>query len=78
MQTTLDPEAGIKDVKKYARQENGMKFSSREIGDYLFEMDANAEFIDIELDAIVIQALFENQGAIQSQEVSWHPTWQPK
>ncbi len=70
MQTTLDPEAGIKDVKKYARQENGMKFSSREIGDYLFEMDANAEFIDIELDAIVIQALFENQGAIQSQEVS--------
>lgn len=70
MQTTLDPEAGIKDVKKYARQEHGMKFSSREIGDYLFEMDANAEFIDIELDAIVIQALFENQGAIQSQEVS--------
>ena len=70
MQTTLDPEADIKDVKKYARQEHGMKFSSREIGDYLFEMDANAEFIDIELDAIVIQALFENQGAIQSQEVS--------
>lgn len=66
VQATLDPVAGIKDVKKYARQEHGTKFSSREIGDYLFEMDANAEFIDIELNAVVIQTLFENQGAIQS------------
>jgi hypothetical protein len=41
VQATLDPVAGIKDVKKYARQEHGTKFSSREIGDYLFEMDAN-------------------------------------
>ena len=39
-----------------------MKFSSREIGDYLFEMESNAEFIDVELDAVAIQTLFENQG----------------
>ena len=46
VQATLDPEAGINEIKKYARQEHGMKFSSREIGDYLFEMESNAEFID--------------------------------
>ena len=45
VKATLDPDEGIKEIKKYARQEHGMKFSSREIGDYLFEMDANAEFI---------------------------------
>ena len=65
VQTMLDPEAGIKEIKKYVRQEHGMKLSTREIGDYLFEMDANAEFIDIELDAVAIQTLFENQGANQ-------------
>ena len=65
VQTTLDPEAGIKEIKKYARQEHGMKLSTREIGDYLFEMDANEEFIDIELDAIAIATLFENRGANQ-------------
>ena len=63
VQATLDPEAGIKEIKKYARQEHGMKFSSREIGDYLFEMEANAEFIDVELDAVAIQTLFEETGA---------------
>ena len=62
VQTMLDPEAGIKEIKKYARQEHGMKFSSREIGDYLFEMEANAEFIDVELDAVAIQTLFEEMG----------------
>ena len=70
VQTMLDPEAGIKEIKKYVRQEHGMKLSTREIGDYLFEMDANAEFIDIELDAVAIQTLFENQGASQSQQDS--------
>ena len=65
VQATLDPEAGIKEIKKYARQEHGMKLSTREIGDYLFEMEANAEFIDIELDAVAIQTLFEEMGANQ-------------
>ena len=62
VQATLDPEAGIKEIKKYARQEHGMKLSTREIGDYLFEMEANAEFIDVELDAVAIQTLFEETG----------------
>ena len=65
VQTKLDPEAGIKEIKKYARQGRGMKLSTREIGDYLFEMEANAEFIDVELDAVAIQTLFENMGANQ-------------
>ena len=65
LETTLDPEAGIKEIKKYARQEHGMKLSTREIGDYLFEMDSNFEFIDIELDAVAIQTLFESMGANQ-------------
>ena len=63
VQATLDPEAGIKEIKKYARQERGMKYSAREIGDYLFEMESNAEFIDVELDAVAIQTLFEETGA---------------
>ena len=63
VQATLDPEAGIKEIKKYARQEHGMKLSTREIGDYLFEMEANAEFIDVELDAVAIQTLFEEVGS---------------
>ena len=65
VQATLDPDAGIKEIKKYARQEHGMKLSTREIGDYLFEMEANAEFIDVELDAVAIQALFEEMGSNQ-------------
>ena len=68
VQTTLDPEAGIKEIKKYARQEHGMKLSTREIGDYLFEMEANAEFIDVELDAVAIQTLFEEMGANQGHK----------
>ena len=63
VQATLDPEAGIKEIKKYARQEHEMKYSAREIGDYLFEMESNAEFIDVELDAVAIQTLFEETGA---------------
>ena len=63
VQTTLDPEAGIKEIKKYARKEHGMKLSTREIGDYLFEMESNAEFIDVELDAVAIQTLFEEVGS---------------
>lgn len=55
----------LSSIEKYARQEHGTKYSAREVGDYLFEMDANAEFIDIELDAVAIQTLFENQGANQ-------------
>jgi len=70
VQTTLDPETGIKEIKKYARQEHGVKYSSREIGDYLSEMNSNGEFLDIELDAIAIQTLFENMGANQSQQDS--------
>ena len=66
VQATLDPEAGIKEIKKYARQQHGVKYSTREIGDYLFEMDANAEFIDVELDAVAIQTLFEETGANQT------------
>ena len=66
VQTTLDPEAGIKEIKKYARQQHGVKYSTREIGDYLFEMDDNAEFIDVELDAVAIQTLFEETGANQT------------
>jgi len=66
VKTTLDPEEGIKEIKKYVRKEYGVKYSTREIGDYLFEMDANAEFIDVELDAVAIQALFENMGANQA------------
>ena len=65
VQTTLDPEAGIKEIKKYARQQHGVKYSTREVGDYLFEMEANAEFIDVELDAVAIQTLFEEMGANQ-------------
>ena len=63
VQATLDPEAGIKEIKKYARKEHGMKFSTREIGDYLFEMESNAEFIDVELDAVAIQTLLEEGGS---------------
>ena len=70
VQATLDPEGGINEIKKYARQEHGMKFSSREIGDYLFEMESNAEFIDGELDAIAIQKLFENQGSNKGGDAS--------
>ena len=66
VQATLDPEVGIKEIKKYARQQHGVKYSTREIGDYLFEMDANAEFIDIELDAVAIQTLFGETGANQT------------
>ena len=62
----LDPEAGIKEIKKYVRKEHGVKYSTREIGDYLSEMDSNGEFLDIELDAIAIQTLFANQGANQA------------
>ena len=36
----LDPEAGIKEIKKYVRKEHGVKYSTREIGDYLSEMDS--------------------------------------
>ena len=68
VQATLDPEAGIKEIKKYARQEHGMKLSTREIGDYLFEMEANAEFIDVELDAVAIQTLFEEVGSNRSRD----------
>ena len=63
METMLDPAAGIKEIKKYARKEHGMKFSTREIGDYLFEMESNAEFIDVELDAVAIQTLLEEGGS---------------
>ena len=70
VQATLDPEAGIKEIKKYARQQHGVKYSTREIGDYLFEMEANAEFIDVELDAVAIQTLFEEMGANQKGEAS--------
>ena len=66
----LDPEAGIKEIKKYARKEHGVKYSTREIGDYLFKMEANAEFIDIELDAVAIQTLFEETGANQTSKKS--------
>ena len=66
VQATLDPKAGIKEIKKYARQQHGVKYSTREIGDYLFEMDANAEFIDVELDAVAIQTLFGETGANQT------------
>ena len=66
VQTTLDPQAGIKEIKKFVRKEHGVKYSIREIGDYLSEMDSNGEFLDIELDAIAIQALFMNQGANQA------------
>ena len=65
LETMLDPEAGIKEIKKYVRKEHGVKYSAREIGDYLSEMDSNGEFLDIELDAIAIQTLFANQGANQ-------------
>ena len=65
LMTTLDPKAGIKEIKKYVRKEHGVKYSAREIGDYLSEMDSNGEFLDIELDAIAIQTLFANQGANQ-------------
>ena len=65
VKTTLDPEVGIKEIKKYVRKQHEMKLSGREIGDYLFEMEANAEFIDVELDAVAIQTLFENMGAEQ-------------
>ena len=70
VQATLDPEAGIKEIKKYARQQHGVKYSTREIGDYLFEMDANAEFIDVELDAVAIQTLFEEGGPHKSSATS--------
>ena len=63
VQTTLDPEAGIKEIKKYARQQHGVKYSTREIGDYLFEMESNAEFIDVELDAVAIQTLLDEGGS---------------
>ena len=66
LETMLDPEAGIKEIKKYVRKEHGVKFSTREIGDYLSEMDSNGEFLDIELDAVAIQTLFANQGANQT------------
>ena len=65
LETTLDPKAGIKEIKKYVRKEHGVNYSAREIGDYLSEMDSNGEFLDIELDAIAIQTLFANQGANQ-------------
>ena len=65
LETMLDPKAGIKEIKKYVRKEHGVKYSAREIGDYLSEMDSNGEFLDIELDAIAIQTLFANQGANQ-------------
>ena len=70
VQATLDPEAGIKEIKKYVRKEHGVKYSTTEIGDYLSEMDSNGEFLDIELDAIAIQTLFMNQGANQSMDDS--------
>ena len=63
VQATLDPQAGIKEIKKYVRKEHGVKFSTREIGDYLFEMESNAEFIDVELDAVAIQTLLEEGGS---------------
>ena len=63
VQATLDPEAGIKEIKKYARQQHGVKYSTREIGDYLFEMESNAEFIDVELDAVAIQTLLDEGGS---------------
>ena len=66
VETMLDPEAGIKEIKKYARKEHGVKYTAREIGDYLSEMDGNGEFLDIELDAVAIQTLFANQGASQA------------
>ena len=65
VETMLDPEAGIKEIKKYARKEHAVKFSTREIGDCLSEMDSNGEFLDIELDAVAIQTLFEEAGANQ-------------
>ena len=68
VETMLDPEAGIKEIKKYARKEHGMKYATREIGDCLSEMDSNGEFLDIELDAIAIQTLFANQGANQNSQ----------
>ena len=64
--TTLDQKAGIKEIKKYARKEHGVKYTAREIGDYLSEMDGNGEFLDIELDAVAIQTLFANQGSSQA------------
>ena len=70
VQATLDPEAGIKEIKKYARQEHGVKYSTKEIGDYLFEMDANAEFIDVELDAVAIQTLLEEGGSHRGSDSS--------
>ena len=68
VETMLDPEAGIKEIKKYARQEHGVKYSTRAIGDYLFEMESNSEFIDVELDAVAIQTLFEEMGSNQRQQ----------
>ena len=65
LETMIDLEAGIKEIRKYVRKEHGVKYSTREIGNYLSEMDSNGEFLDIELDAIAIQTLFANQGANQ-------------
>ena len=65
LETMLDPEAGIKQIKKYVSKEHGVKYSKTDIGDYLTEMDDNGEFFDIELDAIAIQTLFMNVGASQ-------------
>ena len=50
LETTLDPEAGIKKI-----MEHRVKYSTREVGDYLAEMDDNGEFCDIELDAIAFR-----------------------
>ena len=32
LETTLDPEAGIKEIKKYVRKEHGVKYSARRLG----------------------------------------------
>ena len=66
VETMLDLEKGIKEIKKVASKQHGVKYSTTEIGDYLSEMDSNGEFLDIELDAIALQTLFAHQGANQA------------
>ena len=66
VETMLDLDKGIKEIKKVASKQHGVKYSTTEIGDYLSEMDSNGEFLDIELDAIALQTLFAHQGANQA------------
>ena len=66
---TLEPKKALKRAVKDAKKE-GYVFDPDELGDALEEMDQGGAFVDIELDAAAMEALYSQGGAVQQRHKS--------